>query len=367
MAVDVLLSFAPRDKEAALELERHLTPLRRANKITLWHRGMSTDAPGLEWSEHAKQAAIILLIVSADLEVDRDEDITEALSQRRSRGARVIPIMWRSVNVKDLRYKDLKMVPEGRAVRERTDRDQAWVEVVQAIRRAAEVIESEGGMRPSSAANSPLQQPASKPTPGTTSTRPLSILFLGANPSDTTRLRLDAEVREIDRRILMGQHREHFQINQAWAATPAELSQTLLRHQPGIVHFSGHGSSKGEILLQDEMGKSAPVGGEVLARLFRLFSGKGLRCVVLNACYSDVQARAIAQHVDCVIGLSGTIRDADALAFAAGFYTGLAGGETVQVAFELGCVQIELLGGTASDRPQLVCRTGINPGTLRLP
>jgi len=47
------------------------------------------------------------------------------------------------------------------------------------------------------------------------------------------------------------------------------------------------------------------------------------RVVVLNACYSDAQADAMCSVVDCVIGMTGAIRDDAARSFAVGFYRAL--------------------------------------------
>ena len=68
----------------------------------------------------------------------------------------------------------------------------------------------------------------------------------------------------------------------------------------------------------------------------------GFDCVVLNACYSQRQAKAIAKHVDCVIGMSKGITDAAAIDFSAAFYAALADGESIQRAYESGCVEISL-------------------------
>ena len=68
------------------------------------------------------------------------------------------------------------------------------------------------------------------------------ILFLAANPSTTTRLRLDSEVRAIDQALRQANYRDQFDLRQHWAVRVADLQELLLRHQPHIVHFSGHGS-----------------------------------------------------------------------------------------------------------------------------
>ena len=97
----------------------------------------------------------------------------------------------------------------------------------------------------------------------------------------------------------------------------------LLRHQPHIVHFSGHGSSLGEIFLEDDAGLSQPVSPRALSTTFGLLKDN-IRCVVLNACFSRIQAEAIAQHIECVVGMSQAIGDRAAISFAAAFYQAVA-------------------------------------------
>ena len=79
-----------------------------------------------------------------------------------------------------------------------------------------------------------------------------------------------------------------------------------------------------------------------------------IRCVVLNACYSKPQAEAIAQHIDCVVGMLDTIGDRSAISFASAFYEALGYGRDVKTAFDLGCVRIDLDNSEDDDKPQLI-------------
>jgi hypothetical protein len=78
--------------------------------------------------------------------------------------------------------------------------------------------------------------------------------------------------------------------------------------------------------------------------------------VVLNACYSQQQAKAIAEHIDCVIGMSEAIGDSAAISFATAFYQALAYGKDVQTAFELGCNQVDLERLNQQDIPKLLAK-----------
>ena len=117
----------------------------------------------------------------------------------------------------------------------------------------------------------------------------------------------------------------------------------MLDFKPQIVHFTGHGAGKDGLVFEDATGQIKLVDSEALANLFKLFSNR-VECVVLNACYSEVQAEAITQHVDYVIGMSQAIGDRAAIEFAIGFYTALGAGESIEFAYELGRNAIQLEG-----------------------
>ena len=90
-----------------------------------------------------------------------------------------------------------------------------------------------------------------------------------------------------------------------------------------------------------------------MSQLFSVLKDN-IRCVVLNACYSEQQAQAIAAHIDCVVGMSKAIGDQAAIGFAASFYQALGYGKDIKTAFELGCVQVDLEGLNEQDTPKLL-------------
>ena len=164
-----------------------------------------------------------------------------------------------------------------------------------------------------------------------------TILILAANPRSTSRLRLDEEVREIDEGLRRASKRELFKLEQKWAVRQRDFYRAMLDYQPQIVHFSGHGTGVDGILLEDEAEQPVEVNASALASMFKLFAKKGVECVLLNACYSEAQAKAINQHVNYVIGMTQTVGDKAAIAFSVAFYDALAAGEQMEFAYELGC------------------------------
>ncbi|WP_436535535.1 CHAT domain-containing protein [Actinoplanes sp. HUAS TT8] len=188
----------------------------------------------------------------------------------------------------------------------------------------------------------------------------IRILFLAANPAGTTHLALDTEAREITEKLRLARDRDTFEFVTRWAVRPADLLQQLNEQAPQIVHFSGHGAAAGEIVLSSADGRSQPVTADALARLFQVMKDN-VRVVVLNACYSAVQAQAIARHIDHVVGMNKPIDDRSATVFAASFYSALAFGRSVAEAFDQGKIALMLHGMPDHDVPELITRPGAAP------
>lgn len=193
------------------------------------------------------------------------------------------------------------------------------------------------------------------------------ILFLAANPKNMPPLRLDEEIREIDEGLRLARNREQFTLVHKSAVRPRDIRRAMLEHKPQIVHFSGHGQgtpAKGEecrsttdrdikpfpennvgegLVFEDEIGQAKLVDQVALVGLFELFTDQ-VECVVLNGCYSEAQAKAVAQHIPYVIGMSQAIGDKAAIELAVGFYDALAAGCSIEEAFGFGRNAIQLAG-----------------------
>lgn len=207
-----------------------------------------------------------------------------------------------------------------------------------------------------------LPAPAAQPQLPAAKSRRIKILFLAANPNDKSELRLTKEMRAIEQVLRQSEFGERFDIEQAWATRTGDLQDCLLRHKPDLVHFSGHGNPTRELLLEDDQGKSVPVSPAVLRNLFAVLKDN-VRCVVLNACFSDHQAKALVEEIDCAIGMAREISDVAAIQFATGFYRAVGYDKDIKAAFLLGCAQID--PGTGEyDIPQIFARNG-DATTLR--
>jgi hypothetical protein len=219
-----------------------------------------------------------------------------------------------------------------------------------------------------------------------------TILFLAANPLGTDRLALDREARAIQVELERSGFRDSFELVTRWAAEPLDLLRELRKLKPTVVHFSGHGgpSPAGTgapgrapsrhvvvatgtydhepqrgLFFQGPDGRAQVVTAQALHETFGA-AGSSVKLVVLNACYSDVQAEALRAHVDCIVGMSGSIIDDAARNFAIGFYGGLGERESIAAAFRQGCAAVSLEGLRDSDRPQLRVRDGVDASKLVL-
>ncbi len=201
-----------------------------------------------------------------------------------------------------------------------------------------------------------------------TSTPVHTILIFAANPKSTSQLQLDREVRDITEGLKLSIHRDNFVLDARWAVRPRDMHRAMLEKNPRIVHFCGHSEGRSSLpnqdadrklvavtagdlptntieglVLEDEMGQAKLVDGASLASLFKLFADR-VECVILNSCFSQVQAEAIAQYIPYVIGMNQAIGDKAAIEFAVGFYDALGAGRSVEFAYELGCSAIRLAG-----------------------
>ena len=183
----------------------------------------------------------------------------------------------------------------------------------------------------------------SVPLPKRRQTMAKTILVLAANPKNTEQLRLDQEVREITNGLERAQNRDEFILKQTWAARPVDIRRAMLDYKPNIVHFCGHGSGEEGIALEDDNGQVKLVSSDALAGFFELFADK-VECIVLNACYSEPQAEAIAKHIPYVIGMKNAIGDKAAIEFAVAFYDAIGAGESFEFAHKLACSAIQMAG-----------------------
>lgn len=169
------------------------------------------------------------------------------------------------------------------------------------------------------------------------------ILILTANPINTKTLRLSEEVKDIKQAWERAKNREQFDVISQEAVGIEELRRYLLDYKPDILHFSGHGGGEHGLALMGDNGEAILVKPDALSDFFQILQNSfKIECVVLNACYSEIQAEGIYPYVDYVVGMNQNIGDTAARKFTLGFYDAVFAGETIENAFKFGCNAIQM-------------------------
>lgn len=164
------------------------------------------------------------------------------------------------------------------------------------------------------------------------------ILLFEANPQGTQNLKLNSEIKTINEVLDSASKRDDFDFKERLATTYEDLQKYLLRENPHILHFCGHGNGEQGLCLLDERGHPFLLQTEVLVNLVKILveQNQTLECVLLNACHSDIQAKALSQYVNYAVGMCGFIPDDVAITFSRSFYTSLGEGCPIEYAYKHG-------------------------------
>lgn len=166
---------------------------------------------------------------------------------------------------------------------------------------------------------------------------PLRILVITSRPlvdaTDNPISLLDVE--EERRRISIGLKRAGVaaRVHFLPEATTGEV-KTALRDNWDVVHFTGHGTEDGRLVLEDGLGAAHFLSKQETAQLF---TGQQAPLVVLSACHSQIIGQGLlGVGVATVVAVDASkpIADRAAIIFAEHFYSALAKGWSIQRAFD---------------------------------
>lgn len=194
--------------------------------------------------------------------------------------------------------------------------------------------------------------------------RRVRVMFIAANPVALDKLSLSEEARRIEERLRGTPGERRIEFRWCWHADAEGLIDALHRGIPDVLHFAGHGTKDGSLLLQTAEGAPHPLTPAALAALLAARQERP-RVVVLNACYSVMMARALLPLADAVIGMRDAVEDAAARTFAVEFYKAIGHGRPLQEAFELARASLLVHGLGNDELLQLEVR-GVDPRTYRL-
>ncbi|HVU71297.1 MAG TPA: CHAT domain-containing protein, partial [Ktedonobacteraceae bacterium] len=204
------------------------------------------------------------------------------------------------------------------------------------------------------------------------------MLVLKANPpgaiSVQEGLRIEQEINQI--KDVLRENHEMIDLQERGAVRLQDFSRHLQRYQPALLHFSGHGTEEGELVLEKyasqaelraqariPLGRVANVDYIEYAAIARILVEyrATLRCVVFNACSTEPLAEAICTEIPCAIGMRGPINDAYAVRFAEIFYRSLSAGESVGLAFRKALSDVLSSPNARAETFQLKSRRGVKP------
>ncbi|KAF2420226.1 hypothetical protein EJ08DRAFT_705627 [Tothia fuscella] len=156
--------------------------------------------------------------------------------------------------------------------------------------------------------------------------KPLSVLILSSGPRNTTQLRLAEERRELEDALQRTRFRASLDLHEVASCRVRDITSALDRYSPNILHFSGHGNNSA-LIFGNNRGEARAVEKAALASL--LSTHWTLKHAILNACYSEDRAQAIAVAVGYVIEMENQ----DSADLFRDFYTALGHGRTFEDAF----------------------------------
>lgn len=193
----------------------------------------------------------------------------------------------------------------------------------------------------------------------------ISVLFLAANPTGTSSLQLDEEARSIQQKIRMADYRDSVRFESRWATRSSDILQAINETNPTVVHFSGHGTPTGDLVLLNPDGSAKLVSKEAISMAMATASDT-IKLVVFNACFSEPQAASVVEHVDAAIGMTTSISDEAACVFAAQLYSSIGFGRSLQTSFNQAIAQLMLEGIPEDSTPKLYVKNSLDANNIML-
>jgi hypothetical protein len=137
----VFVSYSHKDERYCEKLDVALAQLRRNGLISTWYD--RKILPGDEWdreiNENLNSADLVLLLISPDFlasDYAYNSEMSQVLERQQSRSAALVPIILRPSDWRNSPLGSLQALPsKGRPVSSWSNRDEAWLDIVQGLRR----------------------------------------------------------------------------------------------------------------------------------------------------------------------------------------------------------------------------------------
>ena len=136
-----------------------------------------------------------------------------------------------------------------------------------------------------------------------------------------------------------------------------DLIQFINEVNPTILHFSGHGTSDGKLVFQDNNDQPKLLNMDTLIELINA-SSDNLRLVVLNNCYSSTISEKVIDNIEASIGMNNSIGDEAAIVFASQLYSSIGFGLSLEKAFQQAILALKLYDIPEDETPKLFVSAG---------
>lgn len=242
----LFFSYSHADSDLRDQLEKHLAMLKHQGRIDAWHdrKIVAGDALDSRISENLERAEIVLLLVSSDFLSSAycyGIEMRRAMERNAEGSARVIPIILRPCDWKSAPFGQILATPkDGKPVTRWADRDEAWLDVVEAIK---------GALPSERKAIEPTRRPPLAPTKGLASAEALT----GPRSSN---LRVRKQFTDVDRSRFLRNAFEFVsnffrnsleELQQRNTGIQTEFTQVDAHHFTAIVYRNGKATSQCQI------------------------------------------------------------------------------------------------------------------------
>ena len=145
--IGVFISYSHEDAEYKEMLIQHLSPLKRSGKIAAWSDEELLPGSKLDEKikEQLRQNDIIILMVSSSF-IDSDycyeTEMREAIAKAKAGECKIVPVIVRPCMWSETPFKDFLALPhDGKAISQYENKDEAYTEIVQGVKRLIEEME----------------------------------------------------------------------------------------------------------------------------------------------------------------------------------------------------------------------------------
>lgn len=139
--VKIFISYAHEDKEFKDELEKHFSVMRRNGEIEPWNDKMIM--PGELWDETINtsldNAQLLIFLISPDFlsEYCYNIETSKAFKRHNEKSAKIVPIILRYCDWMSTPFAKFQVLPNlGKPVKDFADRDKAFLEVLEGIKKS---------------------------------------------------------------------------------------------------------------------------------------------------------------------------------------------------------------------------------------